>query len=107
MSCISHITERAVVAAAATDTAARARDLVENVVLVVPDRLRREKMGKLVATRVLISPLLHCPKHVSLNFDMVVASSRMMECAKDIVNNLVYRNTGVLPGIKDTARSVS
>jgi hypothetical protein len=73
-------------------------------VLVVSDRLRREKMGKLVATRVLISPIFHGLEHISLDLDVVVASSRVVECAEDIVNDLVDGYTSVLPGIQNSSR---
>jgi hypothetical protein len=102
MSCIGHVTKCTMVAATSAGTAARARDLVKDVVLVVPDRLGREKVGKLVAARVLIGPIFHSFEHVSLNLDMVVASSRMVECPEDIVNDLVHRNTSVLPGIQNS-----
>lgn len=102
MSRIRHVTKCAMVAATSTDTAACARDLVKDVVLVVPDRLGREEVGKLVATRVLVSPIFHGLEHISLDLDVVVASSRMVERSEDIVNDLVHGDTRVLPGIQNS-----
>lgn len=107
MSRIRHVTKCAMVAATSTDTAACARDLVKDVVLVVPDRLGREEVGKLVATRVLVSPIFHGLEHISLDLDVVVASSRMVERSEDIVNDLVHGDTRVLPGIQNSSRFFS
>ena len=88
------------VATAATNaTGVGALDLVKNVVLVVPDGIGREKMSKLVATRVLVGPILHGLEHIPVNLDRVVTGSGMMECTEHIVDNFIHRNTSVFPCI--------
>lgn len=108
MSRIRHIPECAVVATTATNaTGVRALDLIKNVVLVVSDGIGREKVGKLVATRVLVGPVLHGLEHIPVNLDGVVAGSGMMECTEHIVDNFIHGNTSVFPRIQDTTRFVS
>lgn len=107
MPSISHIAKCPMVAAATTDAAAVALDLVKNVVLMVLDRVGGEKMSKLVAAGVFVGPLLDSLEHVTLNLDMIVPSSRVVESTEDVVNDFVDRNASVLPSIEDAARTVS
>ena len=64
-------------------------------------------MGKLMATRVLVGPVLHGLEHIPVNLDGVVAGSGMMECTEHIVDNFIHGNTSVFPCIQDTTRFVS
>lgn len=64
-------------------------------------------MGKFVAARVLICPLLHGLEHIALNLNLIVACRRMMEGTEDVVNDLVNRDTSVFPCKENTTRFVS
>lgn len=107
MSSISHIAKCPMVAATTTNTAAVALDLVKNVVLMILDRVGGEKMSKLVAAGVLVGPLLDSLEHVTLDLDMVVASSRVVERTEDVVDDFVDRDPSVFPSIEDATRMVS
>lgn len=72
--------------------------LIEDVVLVVFDRLGVKDAVDLVATRMLIGPSLYGLEHVALDIDTLTAKSRVVESSEDVVNNLVNWHTGVLPG---------
>jgi hypothetical protein len=72
---------------------------VEDMVLVVLDGLRREEMSKLMAARVLVSPLLHRVEHVTLNLNAIAAGSGVVECAENVIHDFVNGNRGVLPSI--------
>ncbi|KAI6763073.1 hypothetical protein HG530_009053 [Fusarium avenaceum] len=61
-------------------------------------------MGKFVAARVLICPLLHGLEHIALNLNLIVACRRMMEGTEDVVNDLVDRDTSVFPCKENTTR---
>jgi hypothetical protein len=94
---------RAAVGVAITTTAASAvLLLVENVVLVVLDRLRVENAVDLVATRVFIGPSLDGLEHVALDFNALTAKSRVVESAENIVYNLVNWHARVLPSVENT-----
>jgi hypothetical protein len=80
--------------------------LVENVVLVILDRVRGEKMGQFVAARVLICPLLHSLEHIALNLHMIIARRRVMEGTEDVINNLIDRDTSVFPCKENTRNCV-
>lgn len=96
-----HIAKGAMVAASTSaNTAVRA--LVKDMVLMVLNSLGRKEVGKFVASRMFICPLLHCPEHVTLDLNVVVTGSGMVECTKHIVADLINRNTGVLPSIENT-----
>ena len=60
-----------------------------------------------MALRVLVGPLADSVKHVSLDFDILVTKGGVVEGAKNVVNNFVNRNTGVLPGVENPAGNVS
>lgn len=106
MSSISHIAKCPMVAAATTEAAAVALDLIKNVVLMVLDRVGGEKMSKLVAAGVLVGPLLDSLEHVTLDLDMIVPSSRVVESTEDVVNDFVDRNASVFPSIEDAGNGV-
>lgn len=63
-------------------------------------------MGKFVAARVLICPLLHGLEHIALNLNLIVACRRMMEGTEDVVNDLVDRDTSVFPCKENTRNCV-
>lgn len=71
-------------------------------VLVILNRLGTKEMSKLMAARVLISPLLDSRKHVALDLDVIVACSRMVESTDNVVDDLVDGNIGILPSIEHT-----
>lgn len=64
-------------------------------------------MSKFVAAGVLVSPLLDSLEHVTLDLDMIVPSSRVVESTQDIVDDFVDRYASVFPSIEDTTRMVS
>jgi hypothetical protein len=107
MSSISHIAKCPMVATTTANTAAVALDLIKNVVLMILDRVGGEKVSKLVAAGVLVSPLLDSLEHVTLDLDMIIASSGVVERTEDVVNDLVNRDAGVFPSIEDATRIVS
>lgn len=74
--------------------------LVENVVLALANRVGGEDVLKLVAAGVLVGPLLDGVEHVALDLDTVLAEGRVVQCAEDIVDDLIYRDTRVLPGVQ-------
>lgn len=86
------------VARAASFPIASAKDMV----LVVLDGLGGEKMGELVAARVLIGPLLDSGIHVTLNLDLVVSGSGVVERADHIVDDFVNWDRRVLPGVENS-----
>lgn len=63
-------------------------------------------MSKLVAAGVLVSPLLDSLEHVTLDLDMIVPSSRVVESTQDIVNDFVDRYASVFPSIEDTRNCI-
>lgn len=97
MTAVGKIAKGTVVAATAA-----VRALVKDMVLMILNRLGTKEVGKLVASRMFIRPLLHCPEHVTLDLNVLVAGGGMVECTKHIVGNLIDGNTGVLPGIENT-----
>lgn len=101
MAKVGHIAKGTMVAASTSTTTTAVRALVKDMVLVVLNRLGRKEVGKLVASRMFICPLLHCPVHVTLDLNVLVAGGRMVECTKHIVADLVDGDTGVLPGIEN------
>jgi hypothetical protein len=99
---VGNITKGTVVAASTSTTTAAVRVLVEDMVLMLLNRLGRKEVGKLMASRMFICPLLHRPEHVTLDLNVLVAGGRMVECPKHIIADLIDGNTGVLPGIENT-----
>jgi hypothetical protein len=73
------------------------------VVLASFDTLRAENIVQIGATGAVASPLFNRDKHAVLNLNVLITQSRMMKDAKDIPENLINGNSGMLPGI-DNAR---
>lgn len=67
------------------------------------DGVAREESVQLMAPRVGIGPLAHGVEHFSLDLDVLVADGGMVEGTEDVVNDFVYWDTGIFPGIEDTA----
>lgn len=101
MTKVGHISKGTMVAASTSATTA-VRALVKDMVLMLLNRLGRKEVGKFVASRMFICPLLHRPEHVTLDLNVLVAGGRMVECTKHIVADLIDGNMGVLPGIENT-----
>ena len=85
-------------------TAARVRvlGLVEDMVLALLYGVRRENTVQLVALRMLICPLLHGLEHGALDFNVVIAQRRVVECPQNIIDYFVNRDIRMLPSIEDT-----
>lgn len=64
----------------------------QDVVLAILDRFRAKNMIKIIASWVLINPFTDRLKHFTLDFDPLVAKSRVVESAEHIVNNLFDRD---------------
>jgi hypothetical protein len=62
---------------------------------------------QLVATRMLVNPVLDGVEHVALDFDAIVSQGWMVEGSQDIVDDLVHGHARVLPGIEDASGQVS
>ena len=73
----------------------------------VPDSLGGQETVEIMAVLGLLSPLAHRVEHFTLDLDVVVPVCRVMESTKNIVDNLVNRDTRVLPGVEDTTDSNS
>jgi hypothetical protein len=73
------------------------------VVLVVLDRFGREQLVQPVAVRGFLGPLAHCVKHLALNLDALVARGWVVKRAEHVVDDFVYGDARVLPGVDDAA----
>ena len=51
-------------------------------------------------------PLSDSSKHVSMDFEVFVAESRMMEDVKDVPHDFINWNARILPGIENTSVAV-
>lgn len=71
--------------------------LIEDVVLVVLDGLGVENVVNLVTARMLVGPGFYGLEHVTLDLDMVVAEGGMVEGVEDVIDNLIDRDSSVLP----------
>lgn len=71
--------------------------LRQDMVLSILDRLRREDLIQLMSLRVLVRPHPHSLVHVSLNLDVLIPHSRVVECLQHIVGYFVHRNVRVVP----------
>lgn len=63
-------------------------------------------MVELVAAGVMVCPLLDGAEHVSVDLNVIVADGGVVECAKDVIENLIDGNARVLPSIKDARNGV-
>lgn len=79
------------------------RFLIENVVLALLDRLRREKTVEFVAARMFTGPALNGAEHVSLDLNMLVTKGGMMECSQNVIDDFINGYIGVLPSVEHTA----
>jgi hypothetical protein len=70
-----------------------------DMVLAVLDALGAEKMVQLISAGILADPFTHGVIHLPLDLDSIVSDCRMMEGAKDIVDDFVDGYSGVLPGV--------
>ena len=75
--------------------------LVEDVVVTLLDRLGAQDVIEPVTTRMFIRPLLDGVEHVSVDLEIVVTQSRVMESTNHVVDDLIYRYTGILPSVQD------
>lgn len=66
------------------------------------DGLGPENVIQLVAAGVLVGPLADRTEHVAVDLDPLISNGWVVECANDIVDDLVYRDTRVFPGIQNT-----
>ena len=48
-------------------------------------------------------PLSNSSEHVSMNFEVFVAESRMVEDVKNILHDFINWNARILPGIENTS----
>ena len=80
---------------------------VKDVVFPLLYGLGRQQARDLAAPRVLVIPLTHCVEHVTLDLDVLIAESRVVEGAEDVVYDLVGGDVGVLPREQHAPRSVS
>lgn len=55
----------------------------------------------------LIGPGLHSAEHILLNLNVSAAKGRVMECPQYVVDNFIYGDIGILPGIENTAIRIS
>jgi hypothetical protein len=76
--------------------------LLQDVVLALLDRLGGQHGFELAASRMFVRPFLDSVKHVSVNFQAIISDSWVMERAKDVIDDLIDRDAGVLPGIQNT-----
>jgi hypothetical protein len=75
----------------------------QEVVLTVLDALGAEQLVQLVPARILTDPLLDSVEHVTLDLISLIADRGVMEGAKKVIDDLVYGNPGILPGVEDAA----
>jgi len=68
-------------------------------VLALLNGLGGQDVVELIALGVLIGPLLHGPKHIPLDLDLIAAEGGVMEGAKNVVDDLLNGDVGVFPGI--------
>ncbi len=71
----------------------------QDLILTVFNRFGAENVVNVVVSRVFISPFSNCVEHVAMYLDSFVTEGWVMESAKDIIDNLIYRNSSVFPGI--------
>ena len=66
------------------------------------DRLGSQDVVQLMAAGVLVSPLADRAEHVAMDLDTLIANGRMVECANEIIDHLIYRDARVFPSIENT-----
>jgi hypothetical protein len=72
-----------------------------------PDAFRAEKSVKIMATTwTRTSPVLNNCKHALLNLAVRITDCRMMESAKHIVENLIFRYIWMVEGVDDTRSDI-
>ena len=71
------------------------------------DALRAEKIVQSVLRITLVvDPVLHTLEHASVQLEVVVADSRVVEYAADIAHDFILRHIWVVPGVDNTRRDV-
>lgn len=66
----------------------------------------REDVIEIVSIWLLFDPLSDSSKHVSVNFEVLVAESGMVEDVKNVLHDFINWDAGVLPGIENTSVKV-
>lgn len=88
----------------AASAAARAGwSIALDMVLAVLDRFRPQNMVQVATSRVFVNPLAHGIKHVPLNLDTLIADRWVVQRAQNVINNLVYGHSRMIPSIEHTA----
>lgn len=77
--------------------------LVENMVFTLFNRLRREKMVKFMAARMLIGPSLDGAEHIPLDLDVFITKSGVVKCSQNVVDDLIDGYVRVLPCVENAA----
>lgn len=70
-----------------------------DMIFTILDRFATEDAVNIMLLSILISPLSHRVKHITLNLNVMVADGRVVKCAEDVVDYFVNRHICVLPGV--------